>query len=446
MRPRPTNGTLTPTTNAGLLRRARRAMAAALIGAGATAACVLALGAATASGDTGTSTESATCAASNPPNEMTLVAGTPQITTLYTGFATTLQVALSNSNGCAVTGAAGIPVTFSAPTSGASGMFSGSGASSVTVGSDSSGNATATALTANDTAGSYTVTASSQYGSISFSLTNTANGVPATMVPESPSSSSTKVSSNYAQPLSVKVLDVNGNPVPGATITYTIADGTTMCGQSTAATATFAQDAGTEATATTDTAGIASSPLLTANSASGTFTATAAITSATGNGSGTTDSSGSDNVSANDASADSQTTPGEPTPVSFTLTNLAGRPQLTAGARPSQTTAVGRRFPIALHATATDAADNPVAGVPITFTAPKAGPSGRFITHARDRQTGRKRTTRRRVVVVKTNRCGIAAAPALDANHRAGSYTLKATAPHTKPAAFALLNRRRRGR
>ena len=37
-------------------------------------------------------------------------------------------------------------------------------------------------FTANGTAGSYTVTASSQYGSVSFSLTNTAAGIPARIV------------------------------------------------------------------------------------------------------------------------------------------------------------------------------------------------------------------------------------------------------------------------
>ena len=50
---------------------------------------------------------------------MTLVAGTPQTAILGSAFATGLQVALSNSDGCPVTSAAaGIPVTFSAPAGG----------------------------------------------------------------------------------------------------------------------------------------------------------------------------------------------------------------------------------------------------------------------------------------------------------------------------------------
>jgi hypothetical protein len=204
-------------------------------------------------------------------------------------------------------------------------VFSGSSTSSVTVGSDSSGNAAATTFTANDIAGSYTVTASSQYGTVTFSLTNTASGVPATVVPMSSLSSSAKVSANYPQPLSVEVLDANG-------------------------------------------AGL------------------------------------------------------------------------------TQSTATGHRFPIALHATVTDAEGNSVSGVPVTITAPKTGPGGRFVTHARDRQTGRNQTTRHRIAVVKTNGCGIATAPAFDANDRAGSYIIKATEPHAKPVAFALLNTRRRAR
>ena len=68
------------------------------------------------------------------------------------------------------------------PASGAGGLFSASGSSTVTVGSDASGVATAPTFTANDIAGGYTVTASSAYGSVSFSLTNTAAGMPARVI------------------------------------------------------------------------------------------------------------------------------------------------------------------------------------------------------------------------------------------------------------------------
>ncbi|MGH3262595.1 MAG: hypothetical protein ACRDNS_11410, partial [Trebonia sp.] len=363
-----------------------------LIASVATAACLLILVPASAWGDTGTAgAGSASCPASNPPNQMTLAAGTPQTTMLDTEFATALQVALSASDGCAVTSAAGVPVTFRAPSRGASGVFSGSGSNSITVGSDVSGAVNATSFTANDTSGSYTVTATSRYGSVSFSLTNTANGVLASIVAVSTTSSSATVSTNYAQPLGVKVADANGDPVAGAAVTFTLGTAnTTNCAESTPASATFTAGAGTQATATTDTSGVAISPLLTANSASGTFTATAAISSSSGG-------------TAGQANAESQTAADDTTPVTFRLANLAGAPvMLTSGAGLTEAAPAGGRFPMRLRVTVADAENNPVTGAPVVFTAPTAGPSGRFIIHHRGRQRHRKRAMRRRVVVVRT--------------------------------------------
>ena len=145
------------------------------------------------------------CPAPNPPNELILEGGTPQTAQLNTGFGNPLQVALANSDGCPVTAVVGTPVTFTAPASGASGRFATSGANTVTVGADVSGNASAPMLTANDTAGSYTVTATSVYGSVSFSLTNSAAGIPATITPLSLAVQSAKVNSVYAHQLSVRV-------------------------------------------------------------------------------------------------------------------------------------------------------------------------------------------------------------------------------------------------
>ncbi len=153
-----------------------------------TAVGMLVGGPAFASGETGgsptepTGTETSNCPSSNPPNQMTLLAGTPQTAILQSAFATGLQVVLTNSNGCPVTGAAGVPVTFSAPSSGASGVFSTSGSNTVIVGADASGNVAAPTFTANTAGGGYTVTARSQYGTVSFSLTNTAAGIPARIV------------------------------------------------------------------------------------------------------------------------------------------------------------------------------------------------------------------------------------------------------------------------
>jgi hypothetical protein len=188
-------------------------------------------------GETGTSpTGTVGCPASNPPNQMTLVAGTPQTAVLGSAFASGLQVELGNSDGCPVTSAAaGVPVTFSAPAGGASGVFSTSASNTVTVGADASGAVTAPPFNANSVAGSYAVTASSRYGSVSFSLTNTAAGVwcstldrrtprsagkPVKLAAGIGSTQSTPAGARFPIRLAVTVTDAEGNPVPGALITF----------------------------------------------------------------------------------------------------------------------------------------------------------------------------------------------------------------------------------
>jgi hypothetical protein len=263
-----------------------------------------------AAGETGTP-GSATCPSSNLPNQMTLVGGTPQTAVLGTAFATGLQVALSNSDGCPVTSAtAGIAVTFSAPASGASGLFSTSASNTAIVGADASGTVAAPPFTANTVTGSYAVTATSQFGSVSFSLTNAAAGV------------------------WCEALDRRGS------------------------------------------------------------------------------------ISA-----------GEPA-------------KLAAGVGATQSTSAGTQFPIRLAVTVTDAEGNPVPGVPVTFSAPFSGASGRFTIHA-PLPHHRARVHRPRTVTVKTNACGIAVAPTFIANDTRGGYIVRATVEHVRPAAFALVNQAR---
>jgi len=205
-------------------------------------------GALPADGETGlpSGTGAATCPSQNPANTMTLAAGTPQSATLGSAFVTNLQVTFTNSNGCPLTSAvAGIPVTFSAPSAGASGLFSASGSSTVTVGSDATGTASAPAFTANDTAGAYTVTASSAYGSISFSLTNAerseANpcgavsgagpsstglapasllGKPAKLTAGVGASQSTPTGMRFPLRFAVTITDAKKNPLPGVLVTF----------------------------------------------------------------------------------------------------------------------------------------------------------------------------------------------------------------------------------
>jgi hypothetical protein len=211
------------------------------------AALILAGGALAAEGETGAPSGSnePTCPTHNPTNELTLAAGTPQTAILGTPFATNLQVAFTNSNGCPVTTAvAGIPVTFSAPSVGASGLFSASGSNAVTVGSDASGMASAPTFTADYLAGSYTLTASSAYGSVFFSLTNaeggsanacgavSGTGAPTAAMPSSLAgeptkltagvgvSQSTPAGSRFPIHLAVTVTDAEKSPVPGVLVTF----------------------------------------------------------------------------------------------------------------------------------------------------------------------------------------------------------------------------------
>jgi protocatechuate 3,4-dioxygenase beta subunit len=418
-------------------RPARGAALALLLTAGMSAgtgaiagASAFASGEVGGSPDSGPPSESATtgtssCPASNPPNQLTLVAGTPQTATLETAFASGLQVALSNSNGCAVTGAAGVPVTFSAPTGGASGRFSASNSNTVTVGADASGNAAAPTLTANGSAGSYTVTASSRYGSVAFTLTNTAAGIPARLIAIPLERRSTSVGGRFPRPLQVRVVDAGGNPVAGATVAFTLdAAAAGACGTGAAAGASFV-GGGTQATATTAASGLATSPALTANTAAGAFTASAAVSSGGGSG-----AEGGGRAGAPDLA-----------PVSFSLTNLAGRPaKIALGVGSTQSGPAGATFPIRLAVTVTDADKNPVPGALVTFSAPAAGASGRFTVRTRGSRGDRARVSYTHTIAVKTGACGIAVAPPFSASRRPGGYIVEASAEPARPAAFALVN------
>ena len=405
---------------------------AAGLGAGAT----LAGGPPAASAQTGgspTETGTSACPSSNPPDQLTLLAGTPQTTTLDTAFATTLQVALTNSDGCPVTtAAAGVAVTFSAPSSGPSGAFSASGSSTVTVGSDASGAVAAPTFTANDIAGSDTVTASSRYGSVSFALTNTAAGIPARTIAMGPTRRSASITSSYLEPLQVQVLDSGGTPVAGATVTFTLGSGGServrdgfqcrreLCGQ---------RHRAGECDDRRERCGyLAAVHRQQCRRVVHRDRRRIERCWGRGSGGGTPAASGS------------------ATPVSFELRNLAGNPAtLTLGVGSTQSTRAGARFPIAFAVTVADAEKNPVAGALVTFAAPASGPSGRFaarslIGRSRGSRHHRSRVSHPRTVTVKTDACGIAVAPPFAADNRRGGYVVKATVEHARLAAFALVN------
>jgi hypothetical protein len=96
---------------------------------------------------------------------MSATGGTPQTTAVNTTFENNLQVTVMNGGN----GAQGVTVTFTAPSSGASGSFEGGVTTAVT---GQNGVATAPAFTANGTPGTYTVTASIPGVTANFTLTN----------------------------------------------------------------------------------------------------------------------------------------------------------------------------------------------------------------------------------------------------------------------------------
>ena len=348
------------------------------------------------------------CPASNAPNTLTLVVGSPQTAVLDEPFAANLQVALGNTNGCPLTTSiAGTPVTFSAPASGASGTFAASGSNTVTVGSDASGMAAAGMFKANGIVGSYTIIAGSPYGSVSFAMTNTAAGIPAAIRVLGRASQAATVATRYKHPLEVRLLDARGTPLQGVSVTFTLgAGGGGSSPPGAGAGASFSGGA-SQATVTTTAAGIATSPRFEAGTAAGRFTATAALT-------------------------DSAASRGSTRAVSFPLRNLAGPAStVAAGAAASESAAAGGGFPIRLAVTVTDAHANPVAGALVTFSAPSRGPSGTF---------ARSPVGRSRIVRIRTNASGVAVAPAYTANRKPGGYVVRASAKHATAAAFALVN------
>jgi protocatechuate 3,4-dioxygenase beta subunit len=286
----------------------------------------------------GAGAASSACPTSNAPNELTLAGGSGQQAQLGRQFAQNLQVALANTNGCPLTGnLAGYDVTFDAPVSGPSGVFAGSGSREAVVGTNGEGIATAPALTANFTAGSFAVAAHSDVGAAQFSLSNTASGLAALITPTGGTPQAAAVNSRYGQSLQARVVDAGGNPVQGATVSFSIVPGSTGAG------ATFL--GGGQATATTDSNGLASSPPLQANGSPGSFTAVAS-------------------------------TDGVAAVAGYSLDNHAAAYTLGAVGSTSQSATIDSRFARPLTARLLDQDGQPIEGASVTFTLGAAAASG----------------------------------------------------------------------
>jgi len=313
--------------------------------------------------------------------------GTPQSHAISGAFASPLVVAVTN-NGAPV---GGVTVTFTAPTTGASGTFADTGTNTTTATTNASGFATSTVFIANGVVGAYTVTASapSAQSGVTFNLSNT-SAAPAAVIATSGTPQSTNPLSPFPSPLVATVVDAGQNPVQNAVVTFQA--------PATGASGIFPSAAGnTTATAITNASGVASLPFF-ANASSGSYIVTATVAGVTA-------------------------------PANFNLTNLGGAAAtITATSGTPQSTLISTAFPLPLVATVTDSNSNPVSGVAVTFTAPTTPASGTFVNGATETDT--------------TDANGRATSSAFTANATAGGpYIVTATAAGvTTPASFSLTN------
>jgi hypothetical protein len=313
------------------------------------------------------------------PASITASAGTPQSATINTAFAGTLQATVKDASN---NGIAGVLVTFTAPTTGASGTFAGGVNTALT---NATGVAVSPVFTANLTSGTYTVSASvgGLAATASFSLTNLA-GAPASITATAGTGQSAGVGKAFTTALQATVKDVGNNLLNGVSVTFA-APGAGASG-------TF----GGAVTVLT-VSGVATAPAFTANTVTGTYNATATVT-------------------------------GVATAANFALTNTAGPAfSIATSAGTPQSAPVGTAFPAALAAKVADSFNNPVAGVVVTFAAPTSGSSGTFAGG---------------VNTATTNASGVATAVAFTANATIGGpYTVAASVSGVStPANFSLTN------
>ncbi|HEX3745090.1 MAG TPA: SBBP repeat-containing protein, partial [Bryobacteraceae bacterium] len=195
------------------------------------------------------------------PGSIVSATGSSQTTVILTGFTTPLNALVKDADGNPVPN---VTVTFTAPATGASGMFSG-GSAAITAITDATGTASAGILTANSIAGLYHVTASAPgvAAIATFQLINTA-GTAATITASAGALQSAVVDAQFATSLQATVVDAYNNPVPDLTVTFTAP-----------ASGASGMFAGGTNTAQTDSLGRATASAFTANDTTGAYTVTA---------------------------------------------------------------------------------------------------------------------------------------------------------------------------
>ena len=305
-----------------------------------------------------------------------VVSGGAQLAPATTAFAQPFKVKVVNAAGA---GIAGVTVTFTPPASGASGSFAGGVDTAVT---DIYGVATSASFTANSTTGTYLVTASAPgYASATLQATNQ-NALKPLVVVQGGGQSAT-VNTAFAQTIKIQAVDLNNNPVPGVQVTFAV--------PSSGASGSFA---GGVVAAITDSSGIATSPVLTANTIAGAFSVTASV-------------SGS-------------------LPVSINLTNSPGAAAtVTAVSGGGQAARVEQAFVNPLKAKVVDTYGNVVPGVSVVFAVPGSGASLRYAGGSNSAVTGAD---------------GVATTAAPTANSVAGSYVVTASTAGAVSATYSMAN------
>ena len=189
------------------------------------------------------------------PTGITVAGGSPQNTVIGTPFGTLLQALVDDASGNPI---AGIPVTFAAPTNGPTGSFN----ALATVLSDGRGIATAPTLTANHIAGTFMVTAIAEgvASPADFTLMNTT--VPASIKAVAGTAQHATVDTPYKIPQQARNYRSPRQAGCGHQRRVRVAERRS---------GTFA---GASAVVT-NANGVATAPVLTANTEAGTFTISA---------------------------------------------------------------------------------------------------------------------------------------------------------------------------
>lgn len=299
----------------------------------------------------------------------------------YPTFSAVVQDADSN-------GLPGITVTWTVPSSGASGTFS-NGALTFTSVTDSTGTATAV-LTANLTAGIYAMAVTASGLKYNFTLQNLSR-VPAHITIYGGDQQSIPVNTAFSFFPEVLVTDANNNAIGNIVVTFSTPSSGAGANLATSSALTAAYALGNQV------AGEAiMEPPPVANGATGTYFLTATVGP-----------------------------PGNTLSANFTLTNTAGpNPVAAVGVTSaSESAVINTSFASPLVAEAYDAHESCLAQVPITFTVPQSGPSAKL---SATQVVSDPATCKAQVTAV--------------ANGIKGSYTLTVTTPNGVSGTVTLTN------